>query len=370
MTNRCAAIGLLLIATTGPAACAGYDPPPTTTLLQAPTGVWTKKTPLIVRFSEPIVSDSLAVTVWPHEVDAEGNIRPGIHPVVEDCTLDTSPCGTFVMTLDDARTKLTIEVNDTFAALEGIPLILVVHEGLRDAAGRTRKVADWFDFQISPAPLVIDDNSTGPVCGAPPTGIALQTGVVSLTADLQVLPVWLHLYMDMAIDRTTGVTTVVASFAKVHQGLPTNYNHPDGFELPLDIAGWAVTFDGCVTAQPDGTFFFQSEPFDVHIVVLNTIPVVLAGFQVQGTLDPGAQDDGRDFASGTLSTTGGSFGDPPNDVEPITTAWDGFSFTTAELPEGLPLTCVAEPCAAMDAEGGDCQLESPWSPGDVCAATP
>ncbi|PKN57827.1 MAG: hypothetical protein CVU56_08945 [Deltaproteobacteria bacterium HGW-Deltaproteobacteria-14] len=356
MTHRRTAIALLLAATTGASACAGYDPPPTTTLVQPLGGLWTQNTPIGLRFSEPIAPESLVVTVWPHEIDAEGNLRPGVHPLIASCTLATSPCGSFEMNLDDARTLLTITVNDTFTEQEGVPLILDVHSGLRDAAGRTRKVHDWFDFQISP------------LCGNQPVDIALQSGVLSLTANLQVLPIWLHLYMDMAIDPDTGLVTVVGSYARVREGLPTNYNHPDGFELPLDVVGWAVTFDGCLIAQKDGSFFFQSDPFDVNITVLSTIPVTLIDFQVQGTIVPGSQVDGRDFASGTLSTTGGSFGDPPNKVDPITSAWDGFSFTAAELPEGLPRNCAADPCAAMDLEGGDCQLPSPWRPGAGCAA--
>jgi len=338
------------------AACDGYDPPPSTSLVQPSDGLWTQNTPVQLQFSEPIATDSLVVTVWPYELDEEGDLRPGTAPLVDGCTVATSPCGTFEMALDDARTELTITVNETFADSEGVPLILEVHAGLRDAAGRTRRVDDWFDFQISP------------LCGNDPVDIDLQTGVISLTANLQVLPIWLHLYMDMAIDPETGLATVVGSFAKVTEGLPTNYNHPDGFWLPLDVAGWSVTFDGCLIDRKDGTFFFQSDPFDVNITVLNTIPVTLAGFQVQGTLAPGSQVDGRDFASGTLSTTGGSFGDPPNNVDPITSAWDGFSFLADEIPEGLPRTCEADPCAEMDAEGGDCQLPSPWTPGAVCPA--
>ena len=347
---------LLLAVTAGAHGCQAYNPPPVTALVQPATGLWTKNTPLRLSFSEGIAPATLVVSVWPHDIDEEGDLRPGVHPIVDSCTLATSPCGSFVMSLDDSRTLLTITVNDTFDGDEGLPLILDVHKGLQDAAGRTRKVDDWFDFQISP------------LCGSQPVDIALQSGVISLTAHLQVLPVWLHIYMDIAIDPETGLATVVASVAHIREGLATNYNHPDGFELPLDVAGWAVTFTACLIDQKDGTFFLQSDPFDVNINVLSTIPVTLAGFQVQGTLAPTHLSDGRDFASGTLSTTGGSFGDPPNAVDPITTAWDGYGFRPSEVPDGLPRTCAAEPCAAMDAGGGDCQLPTPWSPGAVCPA--
>lgn len=338
------------------AACDTYDPPPRAGLLQPADGRWTKNTPLVFDFSEAIDPDTLVVSVWPYSVDPEGNFRPEARPIVEGCSLATSPCGTFAMTINDSHDRVVIEFNDTFDDYEGVPLVLVVHEGLRDPAGRTRKVADRYDFQVSP------------LCGAEPIDIDLQTGVISLTANLQVLPIWLHLYMDVAIDPDTGTAVVVASFARVGEGLPTNYNHPDGFEPAIDSTGWTVTFTACLIDRKNGTFFMQSDPFDVNIVVLNTIPVTLEGFQVQGTIAPGSEAEGRDFASGTLSTTGGSFGDPPNVVDPITSNWDGFSFLASEIPEGLPRVCADAPCATMDEVGGDCQLPTPWVPGAVCPA--
>ena len=339
-------------------ACGAYDPPPDVALVQPPAGLWTRDTPLELTFSEAIDPATLAVTVWPYDLDEEGELRPSARPYVEACTLYTSPCGSFAMRLDDARTRATLDLNDTFESAEGVPLLLEVHAGLADAAGRVRRVPERFDFQVSPR------------CGAEPVDIALQTGVIAMTANLQVLPTWLHLYLDFAVDPASGAAVVVGNVARLDAGLPPNYNHPDGFNVDLTATGWAVAFTACLIDQHDGSFYFQSDPFDVNILVLNTIPVTLAGFQVQGTLVPGSQVDGRDFASGTLSTTGGSFGDPPNPVDPITTAWDGFSFLAAELPPGLPRVCADDPCAAYADTGGDCQIPSPWEPGVVCAGAP
>lgn len=346
----------VVAAACGLAACDAYNPAPTPQLLQPADGRWTQNTPLVLDFSEPIDPSSLVVSVWPFSLDPEGDFRPEARPIVSECTLATSPCGTFTMTINDSHDRVTVALNDTFDDHEGVPLILVVHEGLRDPAGRVRQVPDRFDFQVSP------------LCGADAIDISLQTGVVSLTANLQVLPIWLHLYMDIAIDPDTGTAVVVATFARVAEGLPTNYNHPDGFEAAIDSTGWTVTFTACFIDRKNGTYFMQSDPFDVNIVVLNTIPVTLSGFQVQGTIAPGSEAQGRDFASGTISTTGGSFGDPPNVVDPITSNWDGFSFLAEELPEGLPRACDDAPCAAMDAAGGDCQIPTPWAPGAVCPA--
>lgn len=349
------------------AACEEYDPPPEVSLVQPEVGFWTSVTPLELLFTEAIDPATLVVTVWPSEVDLEGNFRPDVVPLVKDCSLATSPCGLLTLELDETATKATLVQNDAFEAYEGKPLILEVHAGLADPSGRKRKVSTRFDFQVNPR------------CGNEPIDIDLESGIVSLTANLQVLPIWLHMYLDMAIDKATGRVVVVGTFARLEQRDPQlapNYNHPDGFEPDLTQNGWAVTFTGCMVDQGAGQYFFQSDPFDVNITVLNTIPVTLTGFTVQGSMydrrgtsgegAPANAEAGRDFGSGTLSTSGGAFGDPPNDVAPITTAWDGFGFHPAEVPEGLPRTCAEDPCGTLDDGGGDCQIPEGFDPGDSC----
>jgi hypothetical protein len=341
----------------GAAACDEYDPPPEARIIQPTVGFWTAGTPIELVFTESIDPASLVITIWPSEVDLEGDFRPDVMPIVSACTLATTPCdGVLALELDETATEATLTQNDIFKDYEGKPLILEVHAGLADRAGRQRKVSTRFDFQVNPR------------CGNEPIDIALETGMMSLTANLQVLPIWLHMYLDFAVDKDTGKFAVFGSFARLQQRTPQlapNYNHPDGFASDLSETGWAVYFTGCMVKQGDG-FFLQSDPFDVNIVVLNTIPVTLTGFQVQGTLKAGGAPDGRDFVSGTLSTSGGSFGSPPNPVDPITTAWDGFGVLDAEIDVGLPRVCEEEPCAEMDDGGADCQIPDPYVPGAVC----
>lgn len=338
-------------------ACDEYDPPPTAKLFQPAVGFWTSVTPLELEFSEAIDPASLTITIWPSEVDIEGNFRPDVQPIIADCSLATSPCNGLILSLDEGATKATMIQNEVFAEREGTPMIMEVHAGLKDPQGRARKVATYFDFQVNPQ------------CGNQPVDIELDTGVVSLTANLQVLPIWLQMMLDFAIDKNTGRFTVFGTFARVETRdppLPTNYNHPDGLFADISDVGWAVTFTGCLVEKAQGEYFLQSDPFDVSITVLNIIPVTLTGFQVQGTLKPGGAEDGRDFVSGTLSTSGGTFGDPPNSVEPITTAWDGFSLKADEIVPGLPRVCEENPCAELEGSGGDCQVPEAFDPGDVC----
>lgn len=362
-----APLALIALGSLGPTACEEYDPPPEARLVQPAIGYWTSATPIEILFSEAIEPSSLVITIWPSDKDLEGNFRPNVKPLIEGCSLATSPCGGVVLTLDEPAKKATLIQNEAFKDREGTPLVLEIHEGLADPAGRQRKVGTQFAFQVNPR------------CGNEPIDIELETGVITLVANLQVLPIWLHMMLDLAIDKDTGKVVVVGTFARVEQGHPTNYPYPAVHLPELGDTGWAVTFTGCLVAQGGGTYFLQSDPFDVSITVLNTIPVTLSGFQVQGTIVPGGAVvadcadapgacEGRDKGSGTLSTSGGRFGDPPTEVEPITTAWTGFGFTAEELAEfpGLPRVCAEAPCTTMSANGGDCQLPDPWEPGEVC----
>jgi len=350
-------MGVALLAAPG---CETYDPPPEARLVQPTGGFWTDVSPVEIQFTEPVDAATIQLSVWPSEYDVEGAFRPGVVPIIDACTLATSPCALGLeLQLNDERTKLTLIQHDAFAELQGRPLVIIVAAGLKDDMKRTRKVETSFDFQVNPR------------CGNEAVDIEMTTGVITMGADLPVLLIPLFMYFDLAVDPATGRVLIVGTFARQRQEAvkkgAKNVN-PQDFEAELGDTGWAVQFTACMVKQPDGGYFLQSDPFDVNITVLGAIPVTLNDFMVQGTIRAKAGDQGRDTASGTLSTSGGSFtiGEEPTPVDPITTAWNGLGVLPEEIPEGLPRTCDTDPCAALDLSGGDCQLESPWAPGDVC----
>src|SRR6185369_1098959 len=129
---------------------------------QPQLGYWTSETPIVVDFSEPIDPATLVVTIWPGDKDIEGNFRPDVKPLVEHCSLATSPCQGMTLTLDAAATQATILQNNVFADRIGTPLVLRVEKGLADPLGKTRDVDTDFDFQINP------------LCGNEPISIDLQ----------------------------------------------------------------------------------------------------------------------------------------------------------------------------------------------------
>lgn len=340
-------------------ACDEYNPPPKISMIQPANGFWIESMPIELRFSESIKPESLIFDIRPRIFDREGDFPADVPPILEGCRATQSTCGDLSLALSEGNTRLTITQNDAFKEYEGRPLILVVRGGIQDLDGRTGKLDKLFSFQVNPS-------ATGE-----PIDIELETGVMTLAASLEPigLPVWLRLVVDFAFDRENGRFKAIGTYGQHIQQtpqLPPNYAHPDGFQPVLDANNWAITFDGTVVKQREGQYFFESKPFDVSIVLFNTIPITLSGFRVQGTFEPGNNVDGRDYASGTLSTSGGSFGSPPTSLDAITTSWEGIGFHANEIAAGLPRVCSEDPCAAVRPVGGDCQVPSPWDPSDYC----
>jgi len=362
-------VKVLLVLALGLAACDAYDPPPEATLKLPAAGFWDPSTPVTLTFTEPVDAATLSLAVYPDVRDQERELPPGTPPIVSGCTVQ-APCGGMTMALDEAGTTLTLTQNDAFASVIGQPLVLVIARGMADLKGRTRKVDSLYYFQINPES--IDQ----------PTDIVLETGALSFVMDLQVVPLTLHMIIDLAVDPDTGRTIIIGTVAKNREkdpAYPTNYPYPAAQIPDLTSNGWSVFFLGRVTDQGDGSYFFQSDPFDVDISVANgAIPVTLTAFQVQGTITPHGgvaadcgeypgECEGRDKGAGIVSTSGGSFGDPPNPIDAISSSWVGYGFHAAELEafSGLPRVCRATPCDVMGPAGGDCQMTDPWRPNDI-----
>jgi len=343
------------------AACETYDPPPETAIVQPVAGTWNAFVPIEFTFSEPIARDSLVFDIRRAKYDIEGNFEIDVPPLISGCTLATQPCSQLAVALDNEGTRLTLTQNDAFASTIGEPLVMVVHGGLADTKGRMRDVPSTFDFQINP-----------PACDGAPLDLDLGLGAFSLAASLEQIGlngIYLRMVLDMAVDNGDGTIKVIGTFARLKLGdvtYPANYSQPDGYVAELGETSWVVTFDACALKLNEGQYFLQSDPFDVSITLLNVIPITLTDFRVQGTLRTFADPATRATVSGTLSTSGGTFGNPPTTVNPITTAWDGAAFIASEIDPGLPQVCKEAPCTVVDAAGGDCQVPVPWDNDKYC----
>lgn len=349
-----------------------YDPPPQTRVLKPANNVWYKETPYVLQFTEAINPDSLVISIYTNDRDYEQN-RTG-EPILADCHATGEPCDDsgFTLTMNEDNTQAIITFGDLFFCRDGIPYILVVHAGLADEAGRTRNVEDEFAIQVTPESTSEESD------------LVLQTGVFALSAQLptELLGIWLHIWLDVVIDPATGTFVGIGSYAKIDIDgeAVANETRPQYHVLPLDNTAWAVTFDGFVQKQTClGGYLIQSNPFDMQINVLGSIPLTLNDFTLSGTLFPDGEEtengctryDGRDVICGSITASSGSYeivGNVTN-INEQNIAFVAHGASEEEIPEGMPRNCMDDPCAAMTAAGGDCQLPIPWAQPAGCTTT-
>jgi hypothetical protein len=341
-------------------ACEAYDPPPTVELNVPSAGKWTQDTPLVLDFSEPIDKSSFHFTIWPYEYGPEGEIDVNATPLVSDCHVDVAPCGQVELAFNDAGDEVTLTHGELFADKTGVPYVLEVHAGLKDPKGRERKVPSIFEFQINPT------QTTGAV---EPN---LNSGVMVLVADLtNTIPgIYLRLYVDFVVDKETGQTWLSGTVANLNQGLgyPVDTTDPEAMQLYDDHQGWALDMQGWMTALPDGKVFVDTEPRDVTVLVLGFIWVQLEDFRFEATIAQGSGPDGRDLATGIITSSRALMNGPedPDDLGEVAAGLTMTGIFNDEIPEELPQLCDEDPCEHMNASGGDCQLAEPWVKAPAC----
>jgi hypothetical protein len=213
-------------------------------------------------------------------------------------------------------------------------------------------------------PEDVDDTSLPPVS----VEIELQTGVLSWTADLVVLPVTMRLYLDWAIDPFTGDFVVLASLARLRDGEASDYAEPDGFLPETGTSAFAFILEGAISEEDEGVYRFSTSSTELSFLVVQTIVVRLDGFKLEGVISTQGAPT-RDGLSGTMTTTGGGVGVPGTEetqLDPIRSSFVGSSFLESEIPEAIPRVCEADPCKELNAAGGNCTIEGSWNETAVC----
>jgi hypothetical protein len=193
-----------------------------------------------------------------------------------------------------------------------------------------------------------------------------------MVADLtDIIPgVFLRLFVDMAVDESTGKSWFLATVAQLDpdSGAPPNSHDSTAFELYEDERGWAIVLEGNISHAPDGGYFVQTNPTTVTVLVHGFLWVQLQDFRFEATVSPGAGEAGRDSGEGLLSTSRILLNDPddPDDLGEGTAALMIDGVFPDEIATALPQLCEENPCAEMKALGGDCQLADPWKPVPPC----
>ena len=111
-------------------ACEAYDPPPEVALVYPEGGMWFRDSVIELEFSEPVSPESISFSVWPHDLDIEGEFVPGAEPIASGCTLSgcasSSNNGAPVeVSLSEDATRLTIKQGGLFETSASCPTSMV-----------------------------------------------------------------------------------------------------------------------------------------------------------------------------------------------------------------------------------------------------
>lgn len=365
------AAGLLL-----PASGCSYDPPPDVTLVAPPGNRFLVGDPIRLAFSEPIRPESLEVLVWPGRkdlYDREGERLAHVEPLLDTCTVASSPCGTggVVLSLpEDDRTRAAIDVPDGALGPTGQPLVLEVTGSIQDEAGRRKKVSRSFDFQIvrqtwNPfADAVTGDapEDSGPplpdatIAQGPHFFFAQFTTPISLPQQF---------WVDVRINHEQGRYLMVLTDADPVGKAPRNTTDPTQCSVDKGEEGFLFTATGSVRQEAPGADpVFEGEAFDLAQTI-GPILFELRGMVMRGTV---TVQEGRSRWDGTMAVREVYYavGDSETIYPADQANFQIFQLQEAEVPPGMPMLCVPNPCEDM---AGNCGLpKGVWPPPDFCPA--
>lgn len=379
-TSRLTFVMLALFVASG---CAESDAPPEVSL----GGSIDKRfevgeiIPLI--FSEPIVAESLSLSIWPGEksaYDIEGAVLPETKPLLDGCTLATSPCGEsggVILTLDAERTTASLDIAAGALGEVGRPLIIDIAGSLEDDAGNKKNVSQRLSFQIVAPEVDIGDVTGGDGDGEGPASLpddVVEGGFLFFVEFSFPIALPQQFFIDMQINKTTGTFIAIATDADpdTAAGAQKNTSIPDELFMDLGPEGFVFTFMGQIVENEEGALIFESEPFTVSLKV-GPISFALRDSVVKGRV--GVDEvTGLGRWDGLMSVSELYYNPGPTEATAkIYVEEDGLvpeSFQLVELleteyPEDMPRVCEDDPCPP-DVQACDLLEGVAWPPAAVC----
>ena len=353
--------------------------------------------PIPLCFSEPIRPESLEIRVWPGRLDTfdiEGERLPHVEPILDTCTLASSPCGAgggVDLTIDAASRMASMRLTNP-GALGPLaqPLQMEVTGRLADTNGQHRKVSRFFAFQIVAEtwnpyadtatgvdvaqPIgdamgeVADGADVAPEDVPPPEPLGVAEGVHLFCANFtDPMELAQQFFGDFQVNQLTGDFVAVLVDADPTPGSPANSCVPGELRLDTGEQGFLFTVRGKITRDPaDGGLLFVTD--FVTLVQSIGITFELVDMVLRGriTID---EASGRSRWDGTMAVRQvilrvGEAETIYDDVDPAN--FQIYQLHPDEVPEGTPSTCDADPCTAV---GGKCDLLPgvTWPPDEVCS---
>lgn len=334
-------------------ACEEYVAPPDVDLDFPPEGTFIEGQSLVLSFTEPIEPDSLRVRIWPDRRDVEGQLPSNITPLLDVCTVATSPCDTEGSTLfvDDDGMRAELALNPEGIGKPDVPLLVEVLPGLvsvqtRANLGRSR----MFDFQFKPAVVAEDP-------------VPFEEGIYLFVSVFdEPIPNVITLMSDVRVTNDGRIYIVGAESDEI-AGAAQNTRDPAELFIDVSDQGFVVFAEGRIRENARAERFIETNTFEIQLK-LGPLRIEIFGLRFTGIVVKHGETGG-DQIQGTLSFEGirlSTDGNPPFTYAPGTTTFIADQVPDDLVPPGTPDMCES-PCGSVP---GQCFPPEGWPPDGLC----
>lgn len=316
-----------------------YEPPPEVRVMPPAEGVFYAGDTVQLRFSVPVVPESVAVRVWPDQRDIELNLLPGMTPLLDTCAATAVQCGTNTATLVEGNTTLELAFDPAGVGRPDVPILLEVLPGLEDAAtGAVTGTSLWYSLQFKPveqiaAPVDFDE------------GYYVVLSVIE-----QPVPTVMTMLTHLKRGPDNRVALAGAEADTVTPDTPVNTTRAADLVVDETDQGFVIFAYATLRESEAGERFFETDPF-LFELRLGPIIARVNGTRLTGKIVDDVESE-HDRIEGTMSydsiTLDIGNGDP-YDYEAGSATFVAAWAPPEELALGVPDIC-GEQCGWVTAQ--------------------
>lgn len=330
-----------------------YIQPPTVDLEFPPEGTFVEGESLRIVFSEAVEADSVQVRVWPDVRDLEGDLPSDIEPLLDTCTLATSPCGSegTVLVMEESGDAALLTLNPEGIGRPDVPLLLEVLSGARSReTGADIGQTHYFDFQFKPADVVRD-----------PVPFEQGTYLFVSVFD-EPIPNVITLMSDVRTNDQGDFWLLGAESDEI-DGAAQNTRDPAELFIDVEDTGFVVFAEGTIRENDIGERFIETDRFSIQLRI-GPLLIEILGLRFTGIVVK-SDETGLDQIQGTLSFENirlTADGGDPFLYDAGTTTFIADQVPDELIPEGTPEMCD-DPCGLVPSQ---CDPPLPWPPPGFC----
>lgn len=330
-------------------ACEEYEPPPNASLQRSGEGSYEAGVPLTLNFSQPIVADSLSLSVWPASRGTRRVPEADVDPIIAPCSAASCDSIDVEIASDGSQATLTF---DPELVGPGANIVLEILPGLRDRSGNVTGASYLYTVRFRAGggeePVDFEDGLfiLGGAVNQP------LRAVLTLVADIKVLP--------------DGRFILAGARGIVEDGADEMTRDPEEITVDDSDVSWAIFATGMVSQNADGQRFLETDVFDVSIPVLGgslflqMFDVRISGEFVRDANGNESLDSILTYESLTIFTVATDIG---TDYDGDSTELIGDFVPPALAPAGAPDLC-GNLCG--NAINGVCEPPADFPHPDFC----